>query len=886
MAPLHIRSLVRRGAGRRRSRWARLLPIALVAPSLVAVGVAAPPAAALDPGCVAATNARVVCTYVGGPGTWNLTVPAGATELDFVVTGENGVSSTSAFGGRAARITGTRGVVPGQTMTVAFLNDGGLPGPSAGPGGGSALVTLSGGSVVAHAAGGGGAGAGNDSGAGGFGGSAGVNGGAAGGNGTGNSTGGGRGATSSGHGAGGSGACISFPSFCVDDGDPGTSSRGGAGGNEFSTGVGGGGGGGGAFKGGGGGAGFSGTGASGAGGGGGASIVPFGAAFGQASTGEERRVTLTFRSPVASFSATALNFGNVRVGTTSAPLNLTITNIGSAPLTVSNISVGGPYTRTTTCFNGPLAPGSTCSVSVTFSPVARGVSNATLFVVSDSRDGSVGIPVTGTGVEPVASLTPTSVAFGSLLVGSPPAPQTVTMRNTGNADLVITSATLTGINPTEFTESDDGCTGATLAPTQTCTVDVAFTPSSTGAKTAQLRFTDNAPNSPHLVGLSGTGTLPAVDVTPSQLAFGNQTLGTTSGSLIVTIENTGTGPLGVSSVTLAGAHPGDFSIGAHTCDGTIPAGGSCDVPVRFDPRKRGARTALLRFTDTAAGSPHEVSLTGTALALGDLQVKGPGSVFTPGRGSLVTLAVASGGTANFGVKVVNTTTTARSYEIALTSSRAASTATLNSGLTQLSKNPAGNYVTAVIQPGKSLTYALKVKPLGPGQVTSGVEVHLVAANGAEHDLVRTEANIKAPTKGTDSFTLFAKAGSQPNVGGAVNGQTTTANSVALNGTATYTVTLRNDGTSATAMTFRMAGTANACWTTKATTKQGLTTVDITSAAMGSGYLSRVLAVGGAQAITVTMKRLNTSCSPQTWQVSSYDGGTLKHFSHLLANPSA
>jgi len=235
--------------------------------------------------------------------------------------------------------------------------------------------------------------------------------------------------------------------------------------------------------------------------------------------------------------------------------------------------------------------------------------------------------------------------------------------------------------------------------------------------------------------------------------------------------------------------------------------------------------------------------------------------------------------------VINTTAVARSFEIALTKNQAASTAKLYNGVLELPKNAAGNYVTGVLQPGKSIIYLLKVKPTDPGQVISGADVHLVAPNGAEHDVVLTETNVRAPSKGTDSFGVFAKAGSQSFIGGSVNDQTTTSNSVALGASTKYTVNLRNDGTAATAMTFKMSAAPNACWTTKATVKQGLATVDITAQATGSGYLTRVIAVNSVLAVTVTMKRLSSSCDAMTWQVSSYDGATPKHFSYLLANPA-
>ncbi|KAA1418791.1 choice-of-anchor D domain-containing protein [Nocardioides humilatus] len=864
-----------------RRRWSLHLPLVLLASSAVVAAGPAPRAPALTPECVQSTTTTVVCTYVGPAGSsWSVPTPAGATELDLLVIGASGGNTGGASGGRGARITRTMSVSGSETFLVQFPNDGGLPGPGAGAGGGSARLLLSPSTVLVHAAGGGGAGASSGSNAGGFGGQAGGPNGSLGGNGSGDAR-GGLGATISNHGPGGDGACTSFPPVCLDDGDPGTSAHGGNGGADALSNVGGGGGGGGAFKGGGGGAGFDSPGASGAGGGGGSSVIPSGAVFSTDSTG--RRVVLTFRSPLGSAFPAGLDLGPVSVGTSSTQF-FQLRNAGSAPMTISNIGTFGPFSRSTNCFSGPLAPNATCIVNVTFSPVTTGYSSASVIVTSNSMDGVMSIPVAGIGVQALASPTPSSLSFAPTLVGDESATQTVTLRNSGSASLQITSADLTGVAPGEFVETNDGCTGASLPPNATCTVSVAFRPTSTGAKSAQLRFVDNAPNSPQNIALSGTGTLPAVTVT-SSLDFGALEIGASSAPMTATIENVGSGPLQVSGVSLAGADPDDFVIGSHSCVATIPAGGTCEVPVTFSPQHRGARTASLRFTDSAAGSPHEVALEGTALALGDLQVRGPGSAYTRGQGSLVTLGVTAGKTASHDVKVVNTSAVARSFEITLTQDQAAATATLLKGSRELPKNPTGHYVTAVLAPGKSAVYVLKVKPLGTGQVTSGVAVHLIAPNGAEHDGVRTETNVRAPKTGTDAFGVFVRAGSQPYIGGAVDGQTATANSVVLGKSTKFTALLRNDSTAPTAMTFRMSGATNACWTTTVTTKEGVSTVDISAAATGGGYLTKVLSPGGSTKVTIALQRIADGCSAMSWQVSSYDGAVQQHFSFVLANPA-
>jgi hypothetical protein len=111
--------------------------------------------------------------------------------------------------------------------------------------------------------------------------------------------------------------------------------------------------------------------------------------------------------------------------------------------------------------------------------------------------------------EPSVSPSPTSLTFTPENVGTPSAPQTLTITNTGTANLTIATALIGGTNSGDFTASADTCTGATLIPSpsdaSTCTINVTFTPIATGSSSATLIFSDNAPDSPQSVGLTGTG---------------------------------------------------------------------------------------------------------------------------------------------------------------------------------------------------------------------------------------------------------------------------------------------------------------------------------------------------------------------------------------------
>src|SRR3989442_10881057 len=66
------------------------------------------------------------------------------------------------------------------------------------------------------------------------------------------------------------------------------------------------------------------------------------------------------------------------------------------------------------------------------------------------------------------------------------------------------------------------------------------------------------------VSLAGTGIVPAVTLAPTNLAFDTQRLSTTSPAQTVTLTNSGTATLSITSIALAGSNPGDFAIAAGT----------------------------------------------------------------------------------------------------------------------------------------------------------------------------------------------------------------------------------------------------------------------------------------------------------------------------------
>ena len=232
--------------------------------------------------------------------------------------------------------------------------------------------------------------------------------------------------------------------------------------------------------------------------------------------------------------------------------------------------------------------------------------------VSDNASGSPQtVGLTGTGTTPAASLSPASLTFSDQNVGTRSAPQAATLSNTGNAPLALSSITIAGADSGDFAQTNN-C-GSSLAAGAHCTISVTFTPATTGTRTATLAVSDNASGSPQQVSLTGTGTRPAASVSPTSVLFVlPQLVGTTSAPQTVTLSNTGTGTLTISSIAISGGNSGDFAQ-TNNCGSSVAPGASCSISVTFAPTGILVRTSTLVITDNASGSPQQVSLTGTGL---------------------------------------------------------------------------------------------------------------------------------------------------------------------------------------------------------------------------------------------------------------------------------
>jgi phospholipase C len=211
-------------------------------------------------------------------------------------------------------------------------------------------------------------------------------------------------------------------------------------------------------------------------------------------------------APAVQFSPLSLTFATQLVNSASPGEAVTLTNSGVTGLTITSISIGGSnagdFSQSNTCGSG-LNAGASCTITVTFDPVAPGSRSADVSVSDNAPGSPQSVPLAGTGT--VMQFVPGSLSFGSVNVGSVSSPQTVTVTNTGATAVSITGINKAGADRADFSVVSDTCR-QTLAAGGSCVATLTFKPAATGERTAILSFTDSGGGSPQTVKLSGTGT--------------------------------------------------------------------------------------------------------------------------------------------------------------------------------------------------------------------------------------------------------------------------------------------------------------------------------------------------------------------------------------------
>src|SRR5262249_49362949 len=234
----------------------------------------------------------------------------------------------------------------------------------------------------------------------------------------------------------------------------------------------------------------------------------------------------------AEFTPRRLSFTGQEVNKSSAPTVATLINLQSEPLPINAVSIVGAAAGEfriveNNCLNRKLAKGEQCGISVDFTPQAPGERQAMLRIFNDAGVKLPELPLIGSAVaatptpvispppsrkltppvapslspSPSPSLSPSreprvvvnqaNLDFGEQRLRADSA-RPLMLTNTGDAALKISNVTIAGTHSGEFFTNATACRGRSLAPNDSCEINVTFRPQSAGVKTAALVIYSNA----------------------------------------------------------------------------------------------------------------------------------------------------------------------------------------------------------------------------------------------------------------------------------------------------------------------------------------------------------------------------------------------------------
>jgi|GEM_PF-2347177 len=217
------------------------------------------------------------------------------------------------------------------------------------------------------------------------------------------------------------------------------------------------------------------------------------------------------------------------------------------------------------------------------------------------------------------SVTPLSQGFGSEIAGRRSSPKSITVSNTGTADLEIGTINLTGPDSSEFDTQNDNCSGRAVKPGSDCVLEVVFMPTGAGAKEATLSIPSNDPDTPVVeVALAGTGIIaPILSVRPPSVDFGAVEVNHSSSPQTITISNLGKADLVITSVGILGGDSAMFGVADVTCGGLtfmLAPESSCTITVTFTPTSEGTKTSFVRISSNdPEASTLDVALVGSGM---------------------------------------------------------------------------------------------------------------------------------------------------------------------------------------------------------------------------------------------------------------------------------
>ena len=346
--------------------------------------------------------------------------------------------------------------------------------------------------------------------------------------------------------------------------------------------------------------------------------VPFAPTRGGSVTGSITVVSNAANSPLKiamtgmgaqaglSIAPSSFNFRNVLDGQTKSQV-FTVTNTGTAELTIEQLSVSGSgYTVSGLATPVTIGAGSNTTFSVLFAPTTAGSLAGTVSLVSNAPNSPNVLPLSGAGTAASVTLSasPASLSFTNVNAGSSSS-KGITISNTGNSSVTISQVS---VSAKDFSISGM-TTPFTLAAGQNASLNVAFHPNVSENITGNITLASTQ-GANAVIAVSGNGVQPALGITPSSANFGTVTAGSPA-SQTIQLQNTGTGTLAVSQVSVTGT---GFSIGRLALPITLTPGQTSNFNVQCNPAAAGVVTGSVSIVSNAPNSPAAIALSGTGVA--------------------------------------------------------------------------------------------------------------------------------------------------------------------------------------------------------------------------------------------------------------------------------
>ncbi len=458
----------------------------------------------------------------------------------------------------------------------------------------------------------------------------------------------------------------------------------------------------------------------------------------------------------------AFDFGSEIVGLKGPVQRLYLQNTQKAPLHITTVSaVAGTNASdfvnnsTSTCATGVTVPGGgKCFVDLQFGPGGTGSRAASITITDDGPGSPRTLNMSGTGESAVVTVSPSTLDFGNVALVNPSSAQpTVTatfyLTNAGNTSATISVApVLTTTTGTPFAVS--GGAGTTCTQNQvvlpqggTCSVAITFKPTGPGAATPNSVTLTDSVGGLHTVQIRGAGVTQGVLSVSAASAFNQAPSTTTTPAQSLTVTNTGTGPLTLSSIAINGTNSSNFAIATA---GTTPCTAGMSLTASPGPNN----TCTIGVTFTAPSTPG--SFIANLLVTASLGNNVNGNSQTKLSGSSLGLSVSPAAPLDFGTVPVGTSvnysTLLNSFFGVTVTNNFASTVTISSIAPQTPGDftVASNGCTSTVAPGNTCFFDIAFAPTVTTPETNNI---LITYTGAPN------APLSVAVKGTGSAALLA-----------------------------------------------------------------------------------------------------------------------------------